>query len=314
MRRMRARERTAHSPPGTRLEKENLMFVVKDSQKVVQSGPATAGTPWALENLPPFPKMATRLIQLLSKEDTDLNEIGRYIAAEPVYAARVLQMANSPLFALQRQVKTISHAIAILGTERVKAITMTRALGDFLKPAMRVKALRLCWLNSLACGLLSEKIAHACGVDADFAYTAGLLRDLGRLALLVKYPESYANLLAVSQEYSYDLLSTERDLFEIDHCEAGVFLLGNMPLPQELQEVVARHHDETILLEPFRMVHVVRLAGRMADTLDFAVVPRLDQLEFADVVDELPVSAQSCFTSGRDALRADLTAKIAAWA
>jgi len=291
------------------------MMVAKDREKIVQTAPAKPGAPWALDNLPPFPKMATRLLQLLSKEDTDLNEIGRYIAAEPVYAARVLQMANSPLFALQRQVKTISHAIAILGTERVKAITMTRALGDFLKPAMRVKALRLCWLNSLACGLLSERVAHACGVDADFAYTAGLLRDLGRLALLVKYPESYANLLAVSQEHSYDLLATERDLFEIDHCQAGVYLLEKMPFPSELQEVVARHHDEAILQEqPFRMVHVVRLAGRMADTLDFAIIPRLDQLEFADVVEEMPESARSRFTGDEQALKAEITAKIAAWA
>ena len=290
------------------------MIAAKDREPMVQTSPAKPAAPWALENLPPFPKMATRLLQLLSKEDSDLNEIGRYIAAEPVYAARVLQMANSPLFALQRQVKTISHAIAILGTERVKAITMTRALGDFLKPALRVKALRLCWLNSLACGLLSEKVARACRVDADFAYTAGLLRDLGRLALLVKYPESYANLLAVSQEYSYDLLSTERDLFEIDHCQAGVFLLENLPFPQELQEVVARHHDESILQEPFRMVHVVRLAGRMADTLDFAVMPRLDQLQFSDILEELPESAQGRFTDDGDALKAEITAKIAAWA
>lgn len=290
------------------------MILTKDSEKVVQVAPATSGAPWALENLPPFPKMAMRLLQLLSLDDTDLNEIGRYIAAEPVYAARVLQMANSSLFALQRQVKTISHAIAILGTERVKAITMTRALGDFLKPALRVKALRLCWVNSLACGLLSEKIARACGLEVDFAYTAGLLRDIGRLALLVKYPESYANLLAVSQEYSYDLLATERDLFEIDHCQAGVWLLEKMPLPQELQEVVARHHDETILQEPLRMVHVVRLAGRMADTLDFAVIPRIDQLEFLDVLEELPASAQSKFTDDPAVLKAEVAEKIQAWA
>lgn len=292
------------------------MILAKDSEKVVQMAPPTKScTPWALENLPPFPKMATRLLQLLSKDDTDLNEIGRYIAAEPVYAARVLQMANSPLFALQRQVKTISHAIALLGTERVKAITMTRALGDFLKPVLRVKALRLCWMNSLACGLLSERIARACGSqDADFAYTAGLLRDIGRLALLVKYPESYANMLAVSQEYAYDLLSTERDLFEIDHCQAGVWLLEKMALPQELEEVIARHHDETVLQEPFRMVHVVRLAGRMADTLGFAVIPRIDQLEFADVLEELPASARSQFTTEGEELRNEISSKIQTWA
>jgi len=288
--------------------------IATNKEKDTKAATVPKKTPWALENLPPFPRMATRLLQLLSKEDVDIRDVGRYISAEPVYAARVLQMANSPLFALPRQVKSISHAITILGLQRVKAITMTRALGDFLKPAMRVKALRQCWVNSLACALLSEKVAQDCATDADFAYTAGLLRDIGRLALLVKYPDSYANLLAVSQEFSYDLLATEQDLFDIDHCQAGEWLMDEMSLPQELSEVISRHHDETILNESFRLVHVVRLAGRMADTLDFAVIPRIDQLTFADVLEELPEAARSRFPSDGEALKAEIVSKIQTWA
>lgn len=230
-----------------------------------------------------------------------------------MYAARVLQTANSPLFALSRQVKTISQAIVILGLERVKAITMTRALGDFLKPALREKTLRQCWVNSLACALLSEKVANACRLDSDFAYTAGLLSDIGRLALLVTHPAPYANLLAVSQEFSYDLLATERDLFDIDHCQAGEWLVKHLSLPEELSEVIVRHHDQSILSEPFRMVHLVRLAGRMADTLDFAVIPRLDQLQFSDVVEELPESARGRFTGDPEVVKAEIDSRIQSW-
>jgi hypothetical protein len=62
------------------------------------------------------------------------------------------------------------------------------------------------------------------------------------------------------------------------------------------------------------MVHVVRLAGRMADTLDFAVIPRIDQLEFLDVLEELPASAQSKFTDDPAVLKAEVAEKIQAWA
>src|SRR5271163_3144125 len=61
-------------------------------------------TPWALDNLPPFPVVATRLAQMLFREDVDITEAGRMISADPVFASRLLQMANSPLFALERQV------------------------------------------------------------------------------------------------------------------------------------------------------------------------------------------------------------------
>ena len=82
-------------------------------------------TPWALDELPPFPWVATRLMATVSKEDVDIHEVGKLIAADPVFATRVLQLANSPLFALERQVRTISHAIILLGLDRVKAITFT---------------------------------------------------------------------------------------------------------------------------------------------------------------------------------------------
>src|SRR5262249_1867392 len=147
-----------------------------------------------------------------------ISEVGKIISAEPVFATRVLQMANSPLFALSTQVKTLSHAIVVLGLARVKAITVTRAVGDFVAPALGLRWLRICWQNRLAGALVAEKLARACKMDADFAYVAGLIRDIGRLALLVKYPESYANLLAVTAEHAFDLLSAERDLFDVDHC------------------------------------------------------------------------------------------------
>src|SRR5436305_3649892 len=91
-------------------------------------------TPWALHRLPPFPVVATRLLQVLSKKDVNITEVGGIVASEPVFASRVLQMANSPLFALERQVKTISHSIVLLGLDRVRGIAMTRAMGDFVNP------------------------------------------------------------------------------------------------------------------------------------------------------------------------------------
>jgi len=105
-------------------------------------------TPWALENLPPFPTVATRLLSVLSKEDVDTREVAQIVSAEPVFATRVLQMANSPLFSIQQQVKAIPHAIVLLGLARVRAITVTRAMGDFVAPAINLKILRTCWQNS----------------------------------------------------------------------------------------------------------------------------------------------------------------------
>lgn len=280
--------------------------------QTAQAEPRAEQTPWALENLPPFPVVATRLVQMLSRQEVDVTEVGKMIAAEPVFASRVLQMANSPLFALERQVKTISHAIIVLGLERVKAITLTRAVGDFIAPALKVEALRLCWRNSLAGALLAEKLGRACKLDPDFAYVTGLLRDIGRLALLVKYPESYTNLLAVTRENDFDLIATERDLFDIDHCEAGAWLMARTPFPRELSEAVSRHHDAA-LEPPFRMVHLIRAADQLADALGFAVLTTGGPRTAREVIAELPEAYRSRLRFEEAELKQEIESRIRAW-
>jgi len=249
-------------------------------------------TPWALDELPPFPWVAKRLMATVSKEDVDIHEVGKLIAAEPVFATRVLQLANSPLFALQRQVRTISHAIILLGLDRVKAITFTRALEDFVAPALKIKALRACWQNCLATALLAEKLARAARMDADFAYLAGLLRDIGRLALLVKYPEAYSNLLAVSGEEKFDLMTMERELFDIDHCQAGAWLVQQLPFPPELIDIISYHH-QTLDPDTFRMLHLVQCADRLADALGFGVLAEAQGPTVEEALQHLPQAARA---------------------
>ncbi len=277
------------------------------------SGAASSTIPWALDNLPPFPAVATRLIEVLAHEDWDVSAVARLIAAEPVFATRLLEMANSPLFALTRQVKTISHAIVVVGLARVKAITVTRALGDYVAPALRQRALRICWQNSLAGALIAEKLARPCRIDPDFAYVAGLLRDIGRLALLVKYPESYANLLVVSRENAFDLRTTERDLFDIDHCEAGAWILARMPFPPEFCEVAADHH-EPIHGPEFRLVHLVRIADQLAEALGFAVLMPANPPNIEEILNQVPEQFGIRFRFDPEQLRAEIESKILAWA
>lgn len=268
--------------------------------------------PWALDELPPFPWVAKRLMATVSREDVDISEVGKLIAAEPVFATRVLQLANSPLFALERQVRTISHAIILLGLDRVKAITFTRALEDFVAPTLSIQALRVCWKNCLAAALLGEKLARAARMDADFAYVAALLRDIGRLALLVKYPEPYSNLLAVSGEQHFDLLMMERELFDIDHCEAGTWLMQQLPFPPDLAEIIAHHHEQ-LDRDSFRMLHVVQCADRLAEALGFGVLPEMQGPSVEEIIECLPEAARARLGDDYEQWKTEVAARLEAW-
>ena len=273
---------------------------------------ALKSTPWALDELPPFPWIAKRLMATLARENVDITEIGKLIAAEPVFATRTLQLANSPLFAQEKQVRTISHAIILLGLDRVKAITFTRAMEDFVAPSLRIQALRMCWQNSLAVALLSEKLARAARMDADFAYVAGLLHDIGRLALLVKHPETYANLLAVSAEEQRDLMQMERERFDIDHCQAGGWLTSQLAFPPDLAEVITRHHD-VLDTDRFRIVNLVQCADRLADALGFGVVKDAPRPAIDPILEVLPESARARLGNECEQWTAEIAARLHDW-
>lgn len=267
--------------------------------------------PWALENLPPFSPVAMRLVAMLSDENVHVDQVSRFIAAEPVFAARVLQLANSPLFALMRQVTSIPQAVIVVGLERVKAIALTRALGDYIAPVLRRKALALCWRNTLAGAIAAEILARPYRLDAGAAYTAGLLRDIGRLALLVKYPEAYANAIDIAREGA-DLRETERSLFDIDHCQAGRWIVSRMFLPEEICRCVVHHHDAEIPGE-WELVHLVRTADRLADLLGFAILPSPSGHSPAEVLDLIP-GARRRLDLDVDALVPEVERRIAALA
>ena len=283
--------------------------MIEVESRQTSPAPPESSTLWALENLPPFPAVATQLLRLVSDEDAQLGDIADLIATDPVFAADVLQIANSALFGLRFQVKTISHAIFVLGMERVKGISLTRALGDFLSPALRVEALRRCWRHSLAGAFLAERLARPCGIDADFAYTAGLLRDIGRLALLVKYPRPYANMLAVSLENGFDLMSTEQELFDIDHSQAGCWLTEKMQMPPELREVVGRHH-EAPNGGPFGLVRLVRVADMMSDSLGFGALNLPHPPPFENALAELPDGSRGVLSPDPGELREEISSRM----
>ena len=280
-----------------------------EADKAVSHG----ATPWAIENLPPFPALATRLLQLLSQEDVNVNEVARTVSAEPVFAARVLQLANSPLFAVRAEVKSIPQAIIMLGLARVRAITVTRALGDFIAPAINFRTLRMCWRNTLAGAIVAEELAKASGIDADLAYLAGLLRDIGRLALLIKYPREYDTLLAVTAEEHFDLLATERELFDVDHCEAGASVVERFALPPEFADVIARHH-EPLKEGRLCLAALVGCADRLADAIGFALITDIARPSFADLSSEFNAISGRRFENDPEVLRTAIEEKIAAWA
>ena len=268
--------------------------------------------PWALSAPPPFPAAAMRIMSILANQDNvAMKKIVECIQADPVFAAEVLRVANSALFGSLLDIKTVQKAVVILGLDLVKALAITVGMRAYVRTPLRVPVLRSCWNHSVATALLSRELATVCRIRGEEAYTAGLLHDLGRIGLMASYPTEYANMLSVSYEHSFDVLQCERDLFDLDHCQAGGWLAEQWGLPSDIAFAVEHHHDG-IAAEPLTTPGIVALGCRLADTLGFNVVGAKCTWSLEDIRGSLPKSAQHRFPADAESLKARVAAQLAA--
>ena len=169
--------------------------------------------PWALRLVPPFPAVAHRVLGLVGQEDISIRDLGKVVQMDPSFSAELLRFANSALFGVRREVKSLPQAIAVVGTDRLRTIATFIAMNRMVNPALRMEALRKVWIHSLVTALIAEEASRVSGIARDSAYTAGLLHNLGTLGMMCAFPAEYSRMLEVSNDFGFDLLQTERDLF-----------------------------------------------------------------------------------------------------
>ena len=273
--------------------------------------PTTGGLktkPWTLSLLPPLPAVALKVLEELSHEDFATGKVVQWIEADPAFTAELLRVANSAMYGSSCQIRTVPRAAMTLGADFVKALAITVAMRIYLKTALRLPILRRCWRHGLACGILAEELSLATRADVGAGYTAGMLHDIGRMGLLATYPAEYAGLLGAPVEHSVDLLQRERELFEVDHCQAGEWLARKWKLPPELETIAARHHEEPD--QDASTLNTVRLACRLADALGFSVLPGASCDEYLSLVARLSSEARARFPDGFEYLKAMIVRRI----
>lgn len=267
--------------------------------------------PWVLENLPQFPWVLTRLIALFAApvEEVDLRVARELIRRDPALVSELLRRANAAAHAPIGRVQSVDHALHVLGLHTVRRIVLTIRLRDYLGSALNHDVLKRCWQHCLACAFSAEQIAQYARLRPDQAYTAGLLHDLGRLALLVNFPKSYADLLGLAASSRQELIAAERALFELDHCELGSCLAIEWQFPDELIRIIAQHHQPA-QNGTFTLQHLISLTCRLADQMGFGVAPISLPDEVEEIRDQLPAPACWLLEPGLESFRARVLEQV----
>lgn len=200
-----------------------------------------------MTSLPSLPSMYFQILHAVHTPEASIEDVGATIARDPAMAAKILQLGNSAFFGLGHRLSHPSEAVLHLGLETIKSLVLsTHAFSVFEHNHISKGLLDRVCRHSMSTAGLARDIALLEGAEkrvADESFTAGLLHDIGRLALAANVSEQYSNAVARHKREEIPLVDAERAVFGTTHAEAGGYLLGLWGLPVSIVEPVVFHHD-----------------------------------------------------------------------
>ena len=194
--------------------------------------------------LSPAPTLIPRIVALVAKGDYDPGEIERLIMADEAISAAVLRVANAAGGSATNRTFDLRESIARLGARTIRDIVLDHQSAGLLGDAGAAYGLRRLdlWRGSVCGGIAAELIAtthKSC--DPGMAYVAGLLRDIGKLAVdAVLEPSAFAAQATPGDETEFT--QTERDIIGVDHAELGAALAESWNIPEPIVHAVRYHH------------------------------------------------------------------------
>lgn len=202
--------------------------------------------------LPLMPGLALVLVRSVNDDHLGAAELGSHIADDAGLAAQLLRLVNSPFYGFSRRIGTVSDAIAVLGFNLVRRIVTAAVLQRPQHSGLPDgPATRAFWRHQLLVAVLARFVHAQRGEEgAELAYMAGLLHDIGRLAMQVACPPASGLLISSYTVGEEALVLEERARLSFDHAEAGAALLQAWQLPDILVQAVWQHASPTAPDEP----------------------------------------------------------------
>jgi len=179
------------------------------------------------------------VLALLDDPDVSLNEISRTLEGDPLLSARLLRLANSPLFARGQRLDSIHQAIVRLGYAEVRTAVTTIGFIDCVGRDSRAFDMREIFREAVCCASLSRRLARDLRKgSASSAYLAGLLHSMGEIVLGLCFEQRFESCVLEGRASMVPLSEVLEREFGFSAAEIGAHLLGRWRMPEEVVDAV----------------------------------------------------------------------------
>jgi putative nucleotidyltransferase with HDIG domain len=286
-------------PTGIDKLKTNITFKTPNAKEISR----------AIRNLKPIPQIALKLLRMINEDLYEIDDFTEEIRKDQVISAKTLQLCNSAMFSNRKKIESLEHAVVMLGRHLLMKFVISASINGFFSQCGM--GYSLCkggiFHHAVSTAVVAEKLASLTGkISPSLAYTAGLLHDIGKVALdqyiYADFPFFYRQL----NDEKQNLIEVEKNVFGIDHTEVGGDLAHRWSLPESLVETIRYHHAPENSVQHSEVVHIVYLAdllmSRFNTSLELerinteALSSRLETIglsidRFPEIVDFIPVKS-----------------------
>ncbi len=191
-----------------------------------------------------LPLFYERLNDAINHPRTSIADITRIITEDQGLTARILRLANSPLFGYYTNVDSVSRAATILGTQQLRDLTLASSVIRVFQgiPEDLVTMERF-WKHSISCGIIARNLAtYLRETNAERYFVTGILHDVGQLVMCASIPDALRKTMEFSRENRELYHRAEQRLLGFDHMQVGAALFRTWKIPASIFEPVASHH------------------------------------------------------------------------
>ena len=222
-----------------------------------------------VESLPALPSLYDELLEELESPDASVKKVERIVSQDIGMTAKILQLVNSAFFGVRQHISGPGQAVALLGLDTVSALVLSiNAFSQFKEGSVKGFSPNTLWNHSMTVAAYAKRIAKAENIghrQADHAFIAGMLHDVGKLALAAQLSEEYTNVVDLALRDGSTFYEAERKILGATHAELGAYLLGLWGFSDPIVEALAFHHDVTACpAKAFGTVTAVHVANVLA--------------------------------------------------
>jgi len=210
--------------------------------------------------------------------NVSISDLSKVISSDLALTATILKHCNSAKYGFARKITTINDAISVIGFTALKTIIFTIVSKSSFSKDLKGYGLEEgdFWKNSISCAVYSRYIAELTDYeDPEQAFTAGLLRDVGKLILNEYVKENRKEIIKIVTEENIPFSEAEEKVLGLSHCQIGAIVAEKWKFPQVLIDSIKYHHNpekaEIEQCEDMNLVRIVHLSDSLSVMLGYGI-------------------------------------------